>query len=76
MRATNSRLRKATAKKPRPPLELIRALRLDISDLRPAEYDAMENWRYEEILLCQYEYRQAMKQFPPGWDTVKPEIKT
>lgn len=73
MRAQNSRLRKKTAKKPSPPIELIHALRLDIADLRPSEYDNMESDRYQEVLLCQYEYRSAMKQFPVGWDTVKPE---
>jgi hypothetical protein len=34
----------------------------------------MESDRYQEILHLQYEYRSAMKQFPAGWDTVKPEI--
>lgn len=73
MRAQHSRLRKKTAKKVMPPIELIRALRLDIADLRPNEYDTMESDRYQEVLLCQYEYRSAMKQFPVGWDTAKPE---
>lgn len=33
----------------------------------------MESDRYQEIMLAQYEYRAANKQFPSGWDTVKPE---
>lgn len=34
----------------------------------------MESDRYQEIMLCQYEYRSANKQFGPNWDTVKPDI--
>lgn len=34
----------------------------------------MESDRYQEVLMCQYEYREANKQFPSGWDTVKPDI--
>lgn len=49
------------------------ALRVNIADLRPWEYGNMEAWEYDRIFYTQQAYRQAMKDFPPGWDTVKPE---
>lgn len=46
------------------------ALRVDVSRLRPWEYDGMESDRYEMVTHLQEAWRAANEAFPPGWDDV------
>lgn len=57
----------------------MRALRVRIDDLTPAEYGALDSWDYEEILLCQREWHEAQRLYPPGWNEhrkVTPEAES
>ena len=54
-----------------PPRELVYALRVDVSRLRPWEYDQMESDRYELVVHQQDAWRAAQEAFPPGWDEVR-----
>jgi hypothetical protein len=51
----------------------VRALRVRIDALTPAEYGALDAWDYDEIQHCQHEWREANRLYPPGWDSRKPQ---
>ena len=61
MRAVNARRKRVGRTVPRPPRELVRALRVSIDDLRP--------WEYDETLALQQAWREYQRLFPPGHDT-------
>lgn len=69
MRAVNARRKRVGRTVPRPPRELVRALRVSIDDLRPWEYDGMSAWEYDETLALQQAWREYQRLFPPGHDT-------
>jgi hypothetical protein len=48
-----------------PPPELIYALRVNIDELRPWEYDGMSFWQYERIRHAQAEWRRSQRLLPP-----------
>ena len=56
---------------PRPPKELVFALRVSVADLRPWEYAACPSDEYQMILHLRSVYAEAQKRWPPDWDVAQ-----